>query len=174
MKIVVIVDSGTSVNILDKNDYKRIAKQNRRIRLQKTTTRIYAYGASKPLPLQTTLETAAEKITETFYVVKGSYGSLLSHDTSVDLGLISVIQLVDTVAPQDCLSQLLENYADILASSKIFSSRYMWIHQCNVLPNRHDAYLFISGNKWNESLTTSKNRVLSRPSKDQRHGFRQW
>lgn len=117
VKVLVMIDSGASVNILDKKDYKRIAKQNRRVQLQKTTTRIYAYGATTPLPLlgklQATLETANETITGTFYVVKGSYGSLLSHDTSVDLGLISVPRSVNAVTPQDHLSQLLDNYKDI-------------------------------------------------------------
>ena len=118
--VTVMMDSGASVNILDKNDYKRIRKENTQIQLQETSTHIYAYGATEALPLlgkiNTTLELSSKKITTTFYVVNGSYGSLLSHATSVDLGLITIPQAINAVASKESskdLPQLLHEYNDI-------------------------------------------------------------
>ncbi|XP_028418157.1 uncharacterized protein LOC114543323 [Dendronephthya gigantea] len=62
---IVMIDSGASVNILDKAAYEQIVTQNDHIQLQKTSTRIYAYGAAEPLALlgkfQATIETLSSK-----------------------------------------------------------------------------------------------------------------
>ncbi|XP_028416022.1 uncharacterized protein K02A2.6-like [Dendronephthya gigantea] len=117
VEIVMMIDSGASVNILDKAAYEQIVTQNDHIQLQKTSTRIYAYGAAEPLALlgkfQATIETLSSKTNGSFYVVDGFHGSILSHDTSVALGLISVPHSINTVSAQKSLPQLLEEYQDI-------------------------------------------------------------
>ena len=48
-KLAVIIDSGASVNLVDKQDFDKLSKQNTSIRLLTTKTQIIAYGAEKPL-----------------------------------------------------------------------------------------------------------------------------
>lgn len=51
----------------------------------------------------------------TFYVVSGNYGSLLSHQTAVELGLIQIQPKISVVqAKTNTLNQLLQEYQDII------------------------------------------------------------
>ena len=90
VKIDFLVDTGATVNILTAGDYQRICDvSKKRIPLQKTKTRIFAYGSPEPVPLQGKL-TAMVKLKHrvaaaTFYVTK---------DTQVLLFLVMTRPLV--------------------------------------------------------------------------------
>ena len=43
--VQVIIDTGSSVNILNSKHFKKIKQQNPRIKLQPTKTKVFAYGA---------------------------------------------------------------------------------------------------------------------------------
>ena len=47
--VKVNLNSGASVNLVDKQDFDKLSKQNTSIRLLTTKTQIIAYGAEKPL-----------------------------------------------------------------------------------------------------------------------------
>ena len=90
--LTLMADSGSSVNILDEHDFNSLKS---RPRLSDTTTRVYPYKFKTPLKMLG--KSAATIITktgitsqETICVAEGTGGSLLSWQTSQNLGLISV------------------------------------------------------------------------------------
>ena len=89
----ILVDSGASVNMLDPSAYEAIL-QRKQIPLAPTKTRIHAFGAPKPLRLrgkfQAALESANKVTLATFYVTDQPTGSLLSYETSIELGILQL------------------------------------------------------------------------------------
>ncbi|GAA6091502.1 uncharacterized protein LOC125138846 [Tachysurus ichikawai] len=87
-------------------------------KLEPTNKKILPYGKQQPLPLLGKLTTnilAHGKTTEaTFYVVEGDHGSLLSHKTATELGLLHVVLSTDIIQPtQYVADQLLSKYPNI-------------------------------------------------------------
>ena len=115
----VIIDSGASVNVIDKKDFDRLVQQNKEIMLRRTNTKIFAYGAEQPLPLVGAFDATVESVTcstvAIFYVVSGNYGSLLGHETAVELELLQVDPAeIRTIKEQsDTAEKLKEEYHDI-------------------------------------------------------------
>jgi hypothetical protein len=97
--------------------------QNNQLSLRHTSTKIYSYGGTSPLPVIGTLSTRVESKTRTtpatIYVIKGENGYLLSYKTATELELISVIAQthasVNTTTPLSTLSstQLRSEYSDL-------------------------------------------------------------
>ena len=78
--LTIMADSGSSINILDENDYKKLQSPHK---LEDTSTRVYPNKSNKPLKMLgkftttiTTTDGATSK--ELVYVPKGAGGSLLS------------------------------------------------------------------------------------------------
>ena len=97
VKVEFLIDTGASVNVLTAEHYKEICAQSgTSIPLQKTSTKIYAFGSTVPVPIQGKFETVVESkkrfSATTFYVAKNPSGttSLLSCETSADLRLITL------------------------------------------------------------------------------------
>lgn len=117
-KLSVMIDSGASINIIDSKDYTQLTKHNKKIKLKSTSTKIYAYGAAQPLPLLGKFDALTDSMTNTtvatFYVASGNYGSLLGHQTAVELGLIKLDPTICTLerAPE-FLMKLQSDYQDI-------------------------------------------------------------
>ena len=106
-----LLDSGASVNILDKQSFGAIAAQNKAVKLQHDNTLIYAYGATKPLLLkgkfQAQVSTGEQSVTATFHVAKQNAGCLLGYETAVDLELIQIPkQQVNALPPDNPLLQV--------------------------------------------------------------------
>ena len=102
-KISMLIDSGASVNIMDMDTFSKLSPA---LTLQKSSTKIHAYGNVHSLFVEgkftAIVETRRRYATATFYVVQGSSGCLLSYDTASDLGLI--ILKVDVIKVQKSLS----------------------------------------------------------------------
>ena len=83
--VQVIIDTGSSVNILNSEYFKKIKQQNPRIKLQPTKTKVFAYGAQHPMHLlgQFTAEVQHNltKTTSTFLVTQENNTCLLSYNT---------------------------------------------------------------------------------------------
>ena len=121
----VLIDSGASINVIDEKAYHAITKspQNNQLSLRHTSTKIYSYGGTSPLPVIGTFSTRVESKTRTtaatIYVIKGENGCLLSYKTATELELISVIAQtnasVNTTTPLSTLSstQLRSEYSDL-------------------------------------------------------------
>lgn len=111
--LTIMADSGSSINILHERDYDKLSP---RPSLEQTRITVYPYQTETPLPVlgrfvaPITSETTER--TETFYVVKGTSGSLISWCTSTDLELIKVVK---PIKQQEVLSvdQLATKYYDL-------------------------------------------------------------
>ena len=95
-----LIDSGASINVIDETAYHTITnhrhnKFNNNLALRPTSTKVYTYGGTKPLPVLGTFTTHVESKARfspaTIYVIKGSPGCLLSYKTATELQLISII-----------------------------------------------------------------------------------
>ena len=112
--MAIMADFGSSINILDENDYKNLQSPPK---LEDTSTRVYPYKSNKPLKMLgkftttiTTTDGATSK--ELVYVPKGAGGSLLSWQASQNLKLISIINPMAT-EPRPGNQQLVEEYEDL-------------------------------------------------------------
>ena len=95
--ICILVDTGSSINVIDECTYKSMTNQPK---LSKSDTKAYAYGADAKVTLlgkfQATVETESKLTTAPFYVTQGNSGNLLSYMTSVDLQVIPEIHSLET------------------------------------------------------------------------------
>ena len=91
----IMADTGASVNILDELSYNKLETKPK---LFKANEKIFPYGSNTPLPVidkcQCEIETAKKFSVETFFVVKGKAGCLVSWESSQRLGLVQVVQNV--------------------------------------------------------------------------------
>ena len=80
--VQVIIDTGSSVKILNNQNFKKIKQQNPRIKLQQIKTKVFAYGAQHPLRLLGQINAEEQhnltKTTSTFLVAKENNTWLLS------------------------------------------------------------------------------------------------
>ena len=88
----IIIDSGSTVNILDESTYNQL---NPKPILCSTSTKIFPYQAKSPIPLLGSIKVSAKTHNKTieyvkFYVAKGSHGCLLSKTTAENLDLLRV------------------------------------------------------------------------------------
>ena len=91
----VIIDSGSTVNLIDKNTFNRIQKNTKPIQLTKTRKKIFPYGVSKPLNIlgyfDATIENTERIVTDEVYVInKQSAGNLIGVSTSNKLNLLRI------------------------------------------------------------------------------------
>ena len=90
-RMKVLIDSGASVNILYSQDFDTI-NQSKHINLRPTKLKIHAFGSKSPVELcgkfDSVVETKSKMTVATFYVTKLNSGSLLSCDTSKELGIL--------------------------------------------------------------------------------------
>ena len=81
--IVENVDTGATVDVIDSKTYDRLKSS---VKLCKSTTKIFAYGSTKPLPLtgefQATVESNKRYTVSVIHVVEGGSGNLLSAKTA--------------------------------------------------------------------------------------------
>ena len=110
--INVMADTGASVNILDKVTFGKLRTKPKLSRKEK----IFPYGSNKPLPLvgkcSCKVEIEKKFSMETFFIVKGTSGCLVSWQTSQRLGLVQVAQSVTQQEPNK-VESLVENYRDL-------------------------------------------------------------
>jgi hypothetical protein len=113
--VPIIIDTGSSVNILNYEHFKKINQQNPGIQLQPTTTNVFAYGAKQPIHLlgQFTANTQYHSKTTTsiFLVTKDNNTCLLSYNTSTALGLLNInINSISTDHPDPRIAQILKKH----------------------------------------------------------------
>ena len=96
-----IVDTGATVDLVDSKTYDLL--RNKVTLNIKSNTKVYAYEATKPLPLkgrfQGTIESKTRYTVSQFYVVEGTGGNLLSAKRAQDLGLIKMVNIVTQMPP---------------------------------------------------------------------------
>ena len=106
-----IIDTGTSIDILDEMAYRNGGK----ITLQPSTKRLFAYGSKSQLHVigsfEATIRFRNYHTVSTLHVLEGSYGSLLSYSTAIDLGILN-IRLHHTSSTLMC-EQLCRQYPSV-------------------------------------------------------------
>lgn len=104
--IKVIIDTGTSVNLISSTTYNQLWKKPT---LTQDNTSIYSYNSQNKLPIMGKfighLCHGTKTVNETIYVLKGDAESLLSYRTAKTLGLINI-----TVANINSLNRIDEQY----------------------------------------------------------------
>ncbi|XP_055999096.1 uncharacterized protein LOC130047746 [Ostrea edulis] len=95
-KLKLLVDSGSSVNILDEDEYVKVGSPQ--LLKKKGSCELVPYGGGKISLLGTCdlmLETEKRYDVVKFYVVKGANGSLLGYPTADCLEIIKVVNSID-------------------------------------------------------------------------------
>nr|XP_039269966.1 uncharacterized protein LOC120344720 [Styela clava] len=101
VKCCFIVDSGSSVNILDNKAYQEIRRNTSKCcRLCPADTKLFAYGSEKPLQLigkfaANVKSNDGQQLSADFYVMKHAKGCLMSNDTAEQLGILKIIHSVE-------------------------------------------------------------------------------
>ena len=103
------IDSGASLNIIDKNNFARLTRKSH-IPLMKSKIKLFAFVTQTPLDIKGYFEAAVEsckKITTArFYVINTEAECLISGDTAIELGLLklnkfsNVTSLPETPLPE--------------------------------------------------------------------------
>ena len=128
----VLIDSGASVNLLDKHTYDNLIP---RPALKKTSVKIFPYGSEKHLNIlgmfHAKLSGSGEDrtpVTAKLYVTEGSSGSLIGQNTAIEIGLLhigpepSLVNKVNKLkVDNDKLSALPKSVQQILSNNaKVF------------------------------------------------------
>ena len=130
--VKVLIDSGASVNLLDKQTYDNLIP---RAALKKTSVKIYPYGSEKHLNIlgmfHSKLSGSGEDrtpVTAKLYVTEGSSGSLIGQNTAIEIGSLhigpepSLVNKVNKLkVDNDKLSALPKSVQQILSNNaKVF------------------------------------------------------
>ncbi|CAB4041803.1 PREDICTED: uncharacterized protein K02A2.6-like [Paramuricea clavata] len=90
----VIVDTGSSVNLLNKSVLKEIQKKNPNIMVQSSHKKVFPYGTNTPLELigesEAQITASSDTTTGTFLVTNTNSTCLISYQTSTDHGLLNL------------------------------------------------------------------------------------
>ena len=112
LNVQMLVDTGSSINILDENTYQRFQVKPK---LSKTETKVFTYGSNTNFPLlgkfMGTVESKDKITTTNFYATKGSSGCLLSYESAVGLQIIPEISVISSSSSKS--EKLCETYSSI-------------------------------------------------------------
>ena len=102
----VMVDTGASINVIDKETFAKLPE----IQLGQRKTRTFAYDNDKPVrfidKFDAVLETRKQYTVATFYVVNNNTsGNLINADTAQELGLVT-LHLNKTSSPSTLATQM--------------------------------------------------------------------
>ena len=110
--INILVDTGSSINVIDEGTYKSMKYQPN---LSKSDTKVYAYGANEKVSLlgkfQATVETESKMTTAPFYITQGNSGNLLSYQTTVDQQVIPEIRSLENSK----VDHLCQKYSEVFS-----------------------------------------------------------
>ena len=115
-KCRMLVDTGSTINLLNETI---LNKMKTKPKLSKPDTDAYAYGQKRKLPIKGkftgTIETSNKITTAMFYVINGNYDSLISYETSVELGLVPEINSVTSNSVKDSgnVKNLINEYSGL-------------------------------------------------------------
>ena len=115
-KCRMLVDTGSTINLLNETI---LNKMKTKPTLSKPDTDAYAYGQKRKLPIKGkftgTVETSNKITTAMFYVINGNYDSLISYETSVELGLVPEINSVTLNSVKDSgnVKNLINEYSGL-------------------------------------------------------------
>ncbi|XP_014679578.1 PREDICTED: uncharacterized protein LOC106819462 [Priapulus caudatus] len=125
-KTMVMADSGATVNILNQEDYLPL---HHRPQLAPSKSHLFPYMSDKPLVIQGKFEAEirSDQCTskETFYIVSGPSGSLLSWKTTQKLRLIKV---ANAISEQPNAPEFLCDFPDITSGMDAYKGEPVNVH----------------------------------------------
>ena len=95
--VSVLVDSGASCNVMDKHTVDNLHTNPQ---LMRATTKLYPYGVKQPLKLYGKFDTLVESsncYTNAMVYVADGDSTLLSHETGLDLKILSEVNSVKEI-----------------------------------------------------------------------------
>ena len=111
--VSVMIDSGSSINVIDETTYNKLDPQ---AKLKYDHITVKAYGSHNPLTIKGSFTShlqSKDRITcAKVYVASGSSSLLLSYETSVDLGLLTITNHVKANHTQTIIGE----YQDVSQS----------------------------------------------------------
>ncbi|KAK3097548.1 hypothetical protein FSP39_010680 [Pinctada imbricata] len=95
VNIKMLIDSGASCNIIDKQMWTNLKDKKIKCKSEKTVRKIYAYGNPKPLPIlgvfyADVITRKRQKENVDFIVIDGKGEALLGRKTATELGLLKI------------------------------------------------------------------------------------
>ena len=90
-----LVDSGSSTTIIDRNTFNKIKRRKTKLFLRKTKVKLYPYGTKQPLKMFGKFETSIESerkicVCEVYVVDKPNSANILGLNMSTELGLMKM------------------------------------------------------------------------------------
>ena len=131
----ILLDSGASVNVIDKSSYKKIIeKSTSNVKLQQTDVRIFPYGTKSALDFAgyftANIEASGKSVSGIFYVTKDSNGCLLRFKMAQELGLIKISKKINEVShtPKRTTEALIAEYNDLFHDTGKLKNYQFKIH----------------------------------------------
>lgn len=124
--IKVMLDTGATVNIIDKTTYQRLKHEPSHT---KCMVPIFPYGSRTQLPaigkFTSLVESKSRLTNATFHVLQGSNGSLLDYDTASQLELIKVANTLQTSPQQPVQPPTTSNRTEVNAVDDLLTEYAM-------------------------------------------------
>src|SRR5664279_4247164 len=116
-RIKMIIDSGSSVNIVDHKQWSLIKNKPQ---LKPAESKLYAYGSRQPIDIigkcDCKFESSDKISVSTVYVAKGSNVSLLSYKTATELGLLKInINTINTDEQKITVDDLVRAHPELFS-----------------------------------------------------------
>ena len=98
-----LIDTRATVDIIDSNTFEKL---NKKVSLQKSSTKIYAYRFQTPLPLKGQFQATLCRIKETVYSIANicycrSRGKFIERKTAKNLALVQLANKISSLTEQD-------------------------------------------------------------------------
>ena len=133
-KLNVIVDSGASTNIIDKQTWEWLKRNKVKCKSTRSDKKLYAYASQTPLDVIGTfsceISTGKNTINAEFCVIDGKGDPLLGKDTATNLGVLKIgidIATVNT-GQQDIGEALQEKYPEVSSGVGKLKGRAVQLH----------------------------------------------
>lgn len=133
-KLNVIVDSGASTNIIDKQTWEWLKRNKVKCKSTRSDKKLYAYASQTPLDVIGTfsceISTGKNTINAEFCVIDGKGDPLLGRETATNLGVLKIgidIAAVNT-GQQDIGEALQEKYPEVFSGVGKLKGRAVQLH----------------------------------------------
>ena len=127
-----LIDTGSSINGISQDIVDKVVQKPK---LEKTNTKVFAFAQNTPLAIKGkysfTIESESKYTVADFYVIQSASVTLLSYQTSVDLGIVPVINSVDS----DIYAELCDKYKPVFTGLGKLKDKQIKFHvDENVVP----------------------------------------
>lgn len=144
-EVPMIIDSGSTVNVLDANSFGLLTKSCP-VKLFESRVQVFPYGADTPLPVKGSFtamissDTSKKSVHANFVVVQTLHGgSLLGKQSAIELDLLRVGPPTSTevnyVSPRSTVDSILSNHSGVFEGVGKLTDYQLTIHtDPNVMP----------------------------------------